>query len=496
MSLWLNEPDDAYHATTGSAPAYMDADQSRRWHRLKACRMLYEGKHCQYFLREGRTQYPFRPVKAQDRIVLLYVTQNLCKLVSNTTADILLGAKPRMEAPTKEQNDRLNDLARKSLVHPRLRQAAIQASWAGGAFLASVVWNERPYLMTIAPDEMYPVGSLNPDGQYEAYVRFATANIGTGDNPIYVLLETTYEPGVIRRELHRLNESGKRVEKLELNRWPEFKKATPQEQEVTGLDRCTITYVPNFVDEKLEVTDFDGLQGLQDSVNAKRSQKARVLVLHADPKVWFDTEHSGPEGKVDAGHNAIYGGAKPEYITWESQLEAADVDLSSSIMAFCTAAEMSPVGLGLATGGAVESARKRRLDMTKDIAKAGAKALYFEPVVAMAIETTELYFLAAAGRAGNRVSYAVDPIGVHMQDGLPVDPSERAEEASIWRSAGLLSVKAGVAMRVEDPAAAAMEVVEIEKEKAANMPTVLSPLGGEEQRPEVRDQTSGEEVAA
>jgi hypothetical protein len=132
-------------------------------------------------------------------------------------------------------------------------------------------------------------------------------------------------------------------------------------------------------------------------------------------------------------------------------------------MAFCAAAEMSPVLLGIRQGATPDAARKLRLEATKDLAKTARKSLLVEPAIALAIELAQRLDQTTPLLR----SYPIDNVGVHMRDGLPVDGKDLAnEEASLWRSAGLLSVEGGVAMRIEDPDAAAVEVQLIEDDES------------------------------
>jgi hypothetical protein len=154
-------------------------------------------------------------------------------------------------------------------------------------------------------------------------------------------------------------------------------------------------------------------------------------------------------------------------------------------MAFCAAAEMSPVLLGIRQGATPDAARKLRLEATKDLSKTARKSLVVEPAIALAIELVQRLDQTTPLLR----SYPIDNVGVHMRDGLPVDGKDLAEEASLWRSAGLLSVEGGVAMRIEDPDAAAVEVQLIEDETAAKAPSIF---GG----PSAADSATTEPAAA
>lgn len=478
MSLWMNDAGASFNRMSGSAPAYLSRGESVRWERLRMLKLLYCGDHRRYFLDEGRTQFNFPPEEIEGRLVQRYITYNLCRQICHTTADLMFGAEVKLDATTPQQKARLDRLESSSLLHARLHEAAVQMSWAGGAFLEATVWRGEPYIEVLPAADVYPQGRRGADGQYLAYTRYASDTITEGDRQVPVLLRTTYLPGVVHRELRRIDARGGLGEQLDLAMWPAFgggAEPPPLSEQATGLDRPSVVYIPNKVGDCEEVSDFDGLIELQDGVNAKYAQFARVVAQHADPKTWFPETAADPSGNVKATHNAFFGGIKPEYIVWNPQLDAADKDRAAYVLAFCTAAEMSPVLLGIRQGGTPDAARKLRLEATKDLAKTARKTLVVKPAIALAIDLAQ----RLDQRTPYLRSYPIDPVGVHMRDGLPVDGLDLATEASIWRSAGLMSVEGGVGLRIEDPDAAAVEVARLREEKSAAIPSVLLQEPGE-----------------
>jgi hypothetical protein len=124
MALWLNDPGASYNQVYSSAPAYLGGGDAARWQRLRVLKMLYRGNHRGYFLDEQRTQFNYPYEEIEGRLVKRYLTYNLCKLISHTTADLMFGAKVKLDAPTAEQTARLDDLSRDSLLHARFHEAA------------------------------------------------------------------------------------------------------------------------------------------------------------------------------------------------------------------------------------------------------------------------------------------------------------------------------------------------------------------------------------
>jgi hypothetical protein len=451
--------------------------------------MLFEGNHKRYFLDEGRTSFNFPEAEVDGRRIRPYATFNLLKLVSVKTADLLFGAKPKIEAPTPAQKDAIDELSRRSLLPSRLHAAAVQFSWAGGAFLESTLWRDGlPYVELVQADEMFPQGKLQPDGQYDSYVRYATDQIPgpTADaKPTTLLLKTIYAPGVIRRELYQLDEKGAIDKKdLPLDQWPAFAgpagTPAPEPEQRTGVDDNTISYLPNEVGGQLELPDFDGLISLQDAANAKFAQVWRVLAKHADPKFAAPETSVDADGNIRSTADVWFFRSKdeiPQYITWSAELAAAMADRDAAVDALCVAAEMSQVILGIKRGGGVpDSARKLRLEATNSLAKVGRKALIIEPAIARAVETALRLRGSAVQRVFSRapaLDTPQDPVGVSVRDGMPVDELDTASTAAAWRGAGLMSVEDGVAMRLQDPDAEATEVKRIKDEISNATPSVL-----------------------
>lgn len=473
-TVWLNEPSAQYHKTSGLAPSYLSPAEQARWEVLRSCDLLYRDCHRLYFLEEQRSQndYPQEEINGERR--QRFITFNLCKLTSHTTADLMFGAKAEFDAPTTVQFDRIADLAKRSLIHPRLWQAGVDMSWSGGAFLEASLWRGETYIEVNPPQEIYPQGKPNPDGQYERYIRYATDSVMSPDGKTVkerLLLKTIFDRGVIRRELYALDDKGNvKDEALPLDRWPAFQVSPRQPEERTGIDRNTIVYLANTVGRYTGISDYDGLIELQDQVNSKFSQPAKVIAQHGNPAVWAEQDLTRQDGNVHARDRYFTGGTQPpQYLAWDARLIEQFQDRAESIMAFCIAAEMSPVLLGIKQGATPDAARKVRLEATKSLSKAGRKTIVVEPAIALAIEIAQQLEQATPLLR----SYPIDPVGVHFRDGLPVDGIDLANEASTWRSAGLMSVEDGVSMRIENPDAAELEVKRIADENAAKVPTVF-----------------------
>jgi hypothetical protein len=235
--------------------------------------------------------------------------------------------------------------------------------------------------------------------------------------------------------------------------------------------------VGNEIDQGHPASDYDGLIELQDELNAKQTQLARVIALHADPAMGFPMTAFDSQGNIHANRKAFAFVTKddlPAYVTWDAQLAAAMADRDAALTAFCMAAELSQGLLGLDKGGVPDSARKLRLQATKTLARVKRKSKFIKPFIRTAIDTALMMT-----RAGRVVKVAMglgdDGTGtaVDLRDGLPIDELDQANTLSILTGAKpVMSVDRAVRTQLTDPEAADKELAILEKEAAAAAPTV------------------------
>src|SRR3954466_14074069 len=103
MAIWTLQPAGEYSNAGLTAPAFLSRDEAARWTRLQICRALFEGRHRQFFLDNGNTQFNYPEERVNGRILKRYSAFNLLRLVSVKTADLLFGAKAKLDAPGEQQ---------------------------------------------------------------------------------------------------------------------------------------------------------------------------------------------------------------------------------------------------------------------------------------------------------------------------------------------------------------------------------------------------------
>lgn len=473
INPWRNEG-GRYGTVAVPSIDYLTPQQQTRLERIRCCRMLWKGHHRKFYLDEGRTQFDFPDARVQGVIQKQYVPYNVLRLITLTLADLLLGEKPLLRAEDLQPS--VDGLVKRTNLHPVLYGAAVEASWAGEAFVEVIRWDGDVYVRNVPPDEVFPIGPMNPDGQHTRYRRYATAARGERT----YLLETTYAPGEITRECFLLDGSA-RKDKVELSQWPGAEGQALLDREATGIEWNTIVWLPNEIDEGQPVSDFDGLLAQQDNLNAKNTQMARVIAKHADPSL------IAPRALADMSGNLSRKGVlfvesmaeKPELMVWNAELASAMADRDFALMGLCIQTETSPILLGVKQGATPDAARKLRLEATKSLARTNRKGAHAAPFIRTVLDTALM--LEDAGRVvkvgiggvdGNGVGAAVE-----LRDGLPVDELDEAQVLSLKTGGkAVMSVERAVEQQLPDAEAAAAEIARLEKAAAAAMPSVFGEL--------------------
>jgi hypothetical protein len=343
--------------------------------------------------------------------------------------------------------------------------------------------------------ELFALGERNPDGQYTQYRRFAVAEVTMNGMKQKLLLETTYSPGEITRELYKLDGTTKSDRLTDLGLWP-VKRDGDQplpEREATGIQENTIVWMANELDEGEPTSDYDGLLEIQDALNHKMTQIARVLAKHADPKMFVNQFTADAAGSITARHEVFYVRNKdeaPGYVTWDAKLQEAYADRDFYLTALCITAETSPVLLGIKNDATAESARKLRLMATKTLARKDRKATFVRPFIRRAVDV-------ALSMERPVVKVAM-PSSLELRDGLPVDELDQANTISILTGGKqTMSVERGVQLQLPDPAAADKEIEQIKEEQSAAAALAMpATLLGEPGQPNDQGHVANDQPAA
>jgi hypothetical protein len=476
--IWVFTTADAFNAMRpgGGVPFLSPAD-SARVERIRQARLLFDGKHREYFLDERRTQFDFPEVRVGNDIVRMYLTYNVLALISTKSADLLFGQEPLLRADDATQQDYLAKLVERTNLPLLLQAAALDCSYEGECFLESCAHDNETYVRQVPTDEIFPIGPMLPDGQYGEYVRYAVENVGTDQQPVHLLLETRYLPGKITRVLWQLGGDGKRMKRVALAAWPHKPiggQGVLLDVEPTGVARNTITWIPNLLVRGKAVSDYDGAIDLQDKINSSNTQIGRVLAKHSDPKLAVPEDLFDPQGNLPTAHDVLsFRDKLPAYIVWNAELEMAFRDRAFAVNALLIKTETSPVLLGLKEGAAPDAYKKVRLEAFNSITKAQRKSILWKAGIRRAVTVAQDLENALPGK----VQYERYPIAVELRDGIPADELDQANRQQLLVSAHLMSRRRALTEQLNDPAAVDAEMAEIDQDVAKAAPTVFGGSG-------------------
>jgi hypothetical protein len=455
-------------------PDFLTDDQKMRLERVAQARVLFEGLHREFFLDSypRRTQWNFPPDNINGSIQVMYLTFNLLGLTSLKFADLLFGQIPAFDAKSPDQYAAIQKLSTRSMLHAVLAGAAVSQGPEGEAFLEAVIapFDRNVYVRQVPSDEIFPVGEVREDGQYDSYARYRVKNVGTSKEPQWLLLEVTSAPGVITRKVWQLDKNGAKVgEPVSLDRWDPS--LAGQEVTRTGLEMNTIVWVPALLGKAH--SDYNCALIQQDKFNSDNTRVGRILAKHSNPKIGFPRRMSDAQGNIPAAADAFFLDDMtqlPKYVTWDANLEGAIQDRAFTLNQLLVRLEMSPVLLGLKEGAAPDAYKKVRLEAFNSITAASRKAVIWTAGVqrildvAMALDNT---------RPGISYPFGENaPVGVTLRDGIPTDEGEQATNISTLRTAGAMSRYRAVLLQLGDVQATEAEVKQIEEETAAAAPSV------------------------
>jgi hypothetical protein len=499
--IWVHTTLDSFNVPAESeSPGFLPRADRARLESIRQARMLLDGRHREFFLDEGRTQFDFPQVRAAGRLLPLYLTYNVLALISLKGADLLFGDEPIVRATNRAQQQAVDALAERCGLQRLLYGCALDASAEGECFLETCAHAGEVFLRQVPADEIFPLCDPQPDGQYAAYVRRRIRNAGTEDAPLLLLLEVTYFAGRIERRCFQIDPEGRERIEVALEAWREVADESPaptatQVEDVdgnvgrgadgrfvslhpapretlasvtfTGVLQNTITWIPNLLIRGLPVSDYDGAIELQDALNAKNSQVGRVLLKHSDPRLAFPEESFDEQGNVRSDHEvfAFHDPHRiPRYITWDAELQHAMADRAFILNQLLVRTETSPALLGMKEGAAPEAYKKVRLESFNSLSKAARKAAFWKAGLRRAIGVAQAHDNPMPGG----LRYERGPLGVQLRDGIPLDELDRANRLKVLRDAGLISLERALQEELQDPSAVEKELAQLARERDAS----------------------------
>lgn len=466
-------------------PAHMD-----RIKRYRENKKLFLGQHYDVF---ARVQNKLTR-KQQD---LIYISANLAGIICKKSADFLFGETPTFSAG-KEDNSKeqqaLDRLVAENDLNITNYESALSNAYRGDSFYKVRYGQEfdglidkeqdpfRVFIEPQNPEYVFPETVPGDAKRILAYHIAYPVLVETKDGDQWLLNVESHYAGYIVHAQYRMTPIT--INHLnEITQWRiDAEIADARRVEETGVPAHLVVHVPNYAtDDSWEgIDDLSEHKAILDEINHRLSQISSILDKHADPAIVVP---AGTLGEDESGNPVFRVGVdkvfevmgkddvKPEYITWDGQLQSAFTELDKLVNLLLMNAELPTVALGggdAGTSGSSGLAIKFRMNSL--LAKINRKRQYYDKGLKRVLLVAQMLEHATA-----KQDYRITVPKIKFRDGLPNDELELANIMSI-RTGGkpTLSVKSAIMLMdgmTEEQAEAEMR--RIQEEEATADPSIF-----------------------
>lgn len=157
----------------------------------------------------------------------------------------------------------------------------------------------------------------------------------------------------------------------------------------TGIDEFMLLAIPNVIFNNEFISDYEDITDLQRDINSRITHINRILNVHANPKLMLPESFMGKDPYT--GEPIMRGlrdevlfiaeedkDNRPEYLTWNSQIEAGFDEIDSDVNMFCTVTGVSPSLIVRKDTTFPEAASAYKLRLTPTLAKTKFKTGFFK----------------------------------------------------------------------------------------------------------------------
>lgn len=419
---------------------------------------------------------------------LRYVVANFAGLISKVIADMLF-SEPIGLKFTDEQAQKFGEaLIFQNKLHIQNYESALGNSARGDAGYKLRIGKRNPnderdsiIIESFSPHIYFPhleSENINQKPQMEEL-----AWIIEIAGQLYVRKEI-HIPGLIENQLWSYDKHEKKL--IAKMNWSAMFPGIPEIQE-TKVNRNLIVHIPNWRtgSDYFGISDYADLEPLFFALNNRLTKIDSVLDKHTDPILAVPEGVLDEDGKVRKEHIGVFevasqtdGGLdKPEYITWDANLESAFNEIDKIVDMLFMFSEVSPDSLGMGKDGAPASGRALKLKLLRTIAKKQRKQLYYDQalkeVITLAQELAKAWNIEVVGQDAKPVKApaTIETPEIEWSDGIVNDSREAAEEEEIRLRSGTTSTKDAI-MRLDhvDEKAAEAKAKEITAEAGLALP--------------------------
>lgn len=429
--------------------------EKKRLERYAENEKLFEGKHKDVF----GDYFSKLADYLKKRNIDVETVINYPQLITKKTADFVCGEPPVIDAGTR--TDDLNDLLDGMGFTNTLYESVMDVSRFGDAPIK--VLEDR--ISIVPPDNWYPiVDAYDTKHVLKQVIAFAA------DGEIYVEI---HDAGNYEIRHYKAKESGGE------GRTVEFGELISSEPKETNADDCAVKVLSNVSHSKsiYGIDDYGAIAGVlrqlmwrlycMDLILDKHSMPSMTgpaNALTSDPVTGKQVLVTGNYFKRDRE-----GDPKPEYLTWDGNLQAVQWEIDWLTNQLYTLSEMGAAFLEGSGKGEVSSGRALRLRMTSPLIKARRIA---------GINTRTVKQIVRLVGQANGIKVDIKDISTTWKDGLPDDQMEKAE--TLEKATGgkpFMSQTTAIKQWGDfDDKAVQKEMDLIETEQAAQAPTVYTPM--------------------
>ena len=423
---------------------------------------------------------------------LRYVAANFAGLISKVCADMLFSEPPKITTEDGDQ-DFLDAVIFDNQLETQLYESELSNSYNGDAvFVLRVdqrvegIGDATVIIEQLDPQFYYP--HLDPNNiQAEPKVQEIAYAIVIGASTY--LRQILHEPGTITNRLWLLDGT-KIVGRADLALLGiDGLAGTDDHVEDTGIDRSLVIHIPNWKDSSryFGYDDYSDLMSLFYALNNRMTKTENILDKHSDPIL------AVPDGVLDENgqvrrdkmglfqipNDGVTNPIKPEYITWNANLDAAFSEVDKVLELMEMFAEISPAAFGVDKGGGKsESGRALKYRLMRTIHKVRRKRNYYDRAI-----KEMLYVAQLLAKSHNLTVQGAQLKGkavfceIEWQDGIPIDSFEQAQEEELRLASGNTSIVDSI-MRLDgvDQDEAEAKLAAIKKENDMMNPPITVPI--------------------
>lgn len=448
-----------------------------RLHGYEHYSKLYDGNHFDAFSIKGEKDFTQRYNR------LRYVVANFAGLISKVMADMLFQEPLKFDVETDENQDWIDGFNEQNQIQIQLYESALSNSAKGdGVFKLRI---GRRNLSDATADSTIILEVQDPAIYFPEFDSRNALNTPFRDvlavvfqqNGKDYLHKEIHTPGYIAHEIYQYNAKEQKVISQEA---PEAFGYAPIEQ--TKVKRSLVFHVPNVRDKGFFGTsDYYDLESLMFALNNRITKVDNILDKHSDPILAVPTGVLDENGQVKREALGLFevdnenpGFNKPEYITWNANLENAITEIDKLVDFLFMFSEISPATMGMdKEGGRAESGRALKFKLLRTLAKRNRKKMYYDQIIKDILETAQQLAVAHGIQVKDvRITSAERP-KIDWPDGIPSDSKEQVDEEVARVDAGLSSRADSIA-RLDGitPLEAQEKVKEIDKETAPALPAL------------------------